>query len=60
MDLNPGTLHEDRSLVDFEEWDSLTILSIISVVDEKFHQILSGDEMKKVRTVSDLLKLIDK
>lgn len=60
MDFEESTLKMEDILVDFEEWDSLTVLSIIASVDEKFHKHLTGDDLKKVKTVSDLVKLINK
>ena len=60
MDFEESTLRLDDVLSEFEEWDSLTALSIIASVDEKFHKHLTGEELKKVKTVSDLVKLISK
>ena len=60
MDFEESTLKMEDALVDFEEWDSLTALSIIASVDEKFHKHLTGDDLKKINTVSDLVELINK
>ena len=60
MDFEESTLRLDDVRSEFEEWDSLTALSIIASVDEKFHKHLTGEELKKVKTVSDLVKLISK
>ena len=58
MDLDAGTLNINSQIDIFEEWDSLTVLSIIAAVAEKNHQIIPGEEFKKVKTVSDIVKLI--
>ena len=58
MDLNPGMMREDKKLDDLEEWDSLARLSVISIVAERYNKVLSADRIKKVKTVSDLMKLI--
>lgn len=60
MDFEESTLSLNDVLSDFEEWDSLTALSIIASVDEKYHKHLTGEDLKKVKTVSDLVKLIIK
>ena len=60
MDSEESTLSLDDVLSDFEEWDSLTALSIIASVDEKYHKHITGEGLKKVKTVSDLVKLINK
>ena len=59
MDLEEGTLKLEDDLTSYEEWDSLTALSIIAAVDEKYHITLKGEDMKKVKTVSDVVKLIN-
>jgi acyl carrier protein len=59
MDLEEGTLKLEDNLWEFEEWDSLTALSIIASVAEKTHKTLTGDELRKVTTVSDIVKLMD-
>lgn len=59
MDIEPGTLKMEDRITDFEEWDSLTALSIIASVAEQTKKNLTGEALKKVVTVSDLVKLID-
>lgn len=59
MDLDEGTLRMDTDLTGFEEWDSVTALSIIAMVDEYFHKTITGAELKKARTVSDVVSLME-
>ena len=59
MDLDAGTLKEDDELDSFEEWDSVTAISIIAMVDEKFHKTLSGDDLKGARTVADIIAMME-
>lgn len=59
MDLEEGSLKPEDSVADYEEWDSLTILSVIAAVDEKYHKVITGEELKKVRTVSDIMRLMN-
>ena len=42
----------------FEEWDSLTALSIISLVDADYGKTLSNEQLKKFITVKDLVDYI--
>lgn len=55
MDIEEGTLKLDDNLSEYEEWDSLTALSIIATVGERLHITLKGDKIKKAVTVSDLV-----
>ncbi len=45
-------------LKDFDEWDSLTSLSIIATIDADFNVNISAEELLSASTVDDLLKLI--
>ncbi|MCU0322054.1 MAG: acyl carrier protein [Chitinophagaceae bacterium] len=40
---------------EFEEWDSLSRLSLISELDEAFEVQLEGKEFDSIETVGDLL-----
>lgn len=59
MDLDSGTIREDDELESFEEWDSVTALSIIAMVDEKFHKTLSGEQLKKAKLVKDIIAMME-
>lgn len=59
MDIDEGTLKPEDQLSDFEEWDSVTALSIIAMVDEQFGKTLTGDELKEARTVADLIAMME-
>ena len=58
MDLEEGTLNPEDDLASYEEWDSLTALSIIAAVSEKYHKTLTGENLKKAKRISDIVKLI--
>lgn len=54
-------VHEIRSediLYEFDEWDSLGVLSVISMVDEDYGVILKNEELKDIETVRELEDLI--
>lgn len=59
MDLDNETLSPDDVLDEYEEWDSVTALSIIAMIDEHFHKTLSGDVLKGAKTVSDIIALME-
>ena len=58
MDVDPGTLETDSVLADFEEWDSLTALTLISEMDARFGKKLSGEEVKGFKTVADVIAVM--
>ena len=42
MDVEKGTLKNDDNLADFDEWDSLTALTFISEMNERFGKKVTG------------------
>ncbi len=60
MELDEGTLSVDDVLADYAEWDSISALSFIAMMDEKFGKIVSGADVKAFKTVSDVIKTMEK
>ena len=58
MDLDEGTLKIDDELANYEEWDSLTALTFISVMDERFGKTISGDDIVEFGKVSDAIAVM--
>ena len=42
---------------EFDEWSSLTALSIIAMVDDEYDITLKGDEIRKASTVQELFDI---
>lgn len=40
-----------------EEWDSLTALSVIAMVDEELEKRITGADIRSSNTIEDLFKL---
>ena len=57
--LEAGQLSEDSILADFEEWDSIAILSVIALLDEEFGKTVKGADIKKCVTVKDAMNLME-
>ena len=45
-------------LASFEEWDSLSVLSVVAMVDADYGVILSAPELLSVSTAQGLVELI--
>jgi len=41
-----------------DEWDSLTSLLIISMIDEQYEVVVSGDDIVKSETIQDLFNIV--
>ena len=50
-------VEEDNVLEDFETWDSIAVLSVISVITEETGLFPHANEIKKFKTVSQLQEL---
>ena len=37
-----------------DEWDSLTVLSIISMIDEEFEKTITGADLRSISTIEEL------
>lgn len=43
---------------DLDEWDSLTALSLIAMVDEEYSLKLTGDDIKNALTINDIFETV--
>ena len=59
MEMEEGTLQQDDVLEEYDEWDSVTILGIISLIDEEFGKTVTGKEVRDIKTVSGLLDMME-
>jgi acyl carrier protein len=41
-------------LANFETWDSLTVLSIIAMIDSDYGVNMNGEDFKEIKTAEDL------
>ncbi len=53
-------LTEDFRLDPNTNWDSLTIISMMALMDDHFEIEVTGDQLRGCSTIGDVLKLINK
>ena len=53
------SINGEKLLGDFE-WDSTTMIALISLIEEKYSKILDASKLRFVETLDDLDKLITK
>ncbi len=58
MELDGGTLKPETVLENLDEWDSLASLSLIVLLDEKFGKEIGGEDIKKLKTIQDILDIM--
>lgn len=55
LEVNTDELEEDMVLEDFETWDSVAVLSVIAMMDEKFGKYPHASEIRQYIKVVDLM-----
>lgn len=58
LELEVSELKEDMLLDELETWDSVAVLSVISVMDENFGKLPHASEIIKCKKISDLLAIM--
>ena len=48
----------DDVLASFEQWDSLTALSVVAMIDEKYSVSISAEDLASTRTAGALEQLV--
>lgn len=56
--LEEETVEDQDKLEEFDYWDSLAILGIISMVSENYKKTFKAADIRACKTVGDLCKLI--
>lgn len=42
-----------------DEWDSMTALSLITIIDQEFCKSISGEKIKEINTIEELILFIN-
>jgi len=58
FEMDAGVIRPETAL-DTLQWDSMAMLSLIALVNEKFGKRLSGSQVKSFKTVSDMLAIME-
>lgn len=56
--LDVETVNDEDALEEFDYWDSLAILSIISMASESYKKTFKAADIMECKTIGDLCKLI--
>lgn len=60
MELDEGDLSEDSVLAEFDEWDSISKLSLMAFAKKEYQKKLVSDDMKTFITVQDIIDWLEK
>ena len=60
LEVEVDELEDDMVLEEFETWDSVAVLSVIAMMDEKFGKYPHASEIRQYVRVIDLLNSMEK
>ena len=55
LELDGGSLKPEMKLSEIPEYDSMAKLSLIVMMDEEYGKKLTGDQIREIKTVQDIL-----
>jgi acyl carrier protein len=55
LEIDASAIHADKAISDYEEWNSLAWLTIMSLLDERYGISLSGAEIRSFKSVQDFV-----
>jgi len=58
FDDEPTGVTIDTDFRDIDDWDSLTALGVISMIDDEYNVKLSGEELKSSNSVRDIFNIV--
>jgi acyl carrier protein len=59
LEIESNTLNSETLLDDIIEFDSMGKLSVIVMADDEFDKKLTGEQMKKFKTVGDIVMYLN-
>ncbi len=55
LELDEEDISRETILEECEAWDSVAVLSVIAIMNDKFNRFPHASEIKKYKTVGDLI-----
>ena len=59
-DTDGNEITENSIFSHFEEWDSLTALTLIATIDDEYNVEITGDEINNANTLGDIFDIVQK
>lgn len=56
--ITPGSMRPETALASIPQWDSLAVLTMLAQFDAEYGVQVSGTEMQRCNTVSDLFRIV--
>jgi len=59
LEIEGRELQFSDNFKEYDEWDSLNLLSMIAMIDEDYGVVIDSNAMSKVQTLDELFQLIE-
>jgi acyl carrier protein len=56
LDVEKELIQPKTQLEELEEWDSMGVIAVISMLDKRYKVQLKADQIKALKTVNDILE----
>ena len=56
--ISPDQISAETEYKKLEEWDSLAVLSVVSMVDEEFEVTITGADLRAINTIEELYNFV--
>ena len=60
LEVDAGSLNLGVELISLSQWDSLAFVSFLAMADSKYNTKVAPAELRQCKTISDLMKLVNK
>tara|TARA_B100000767_G_C19420624_1_gene391796 strand:+ start:172 stop:399 length:228 start_codon:yes stop_codon:yes gene_type:complete len=58
-DIDTSNFNLETEFKNNDEWDSMTALTLITVIDQEFGISISGEKIKELNSIKDLLTFLN-
>lgn len=58
LDMEVSEIKRETPLSECESWDSIAVLSVIAIMNDRFNKFPKGSEFKNLKTIGELMDFI--
>ncbi len=59
LEKDPGEIKSHNKFRDYEEWDSLAYISLVTKIDEQFDVTIRQEDFQSLMTIDDIARYIE-
>jgi acyl carrier protein len=59
LEITDREINFEDNFKEYDEWDSLNLLSIIAMIDEEYGVTIDSNTMSKISTIEELYNIIE-